>query len=159
MPISSLSLKGRALRYLAAREHSRAELESKLQPHEQEPGQLARLLDELIARDLLSEARALESLLHRRSDRLGAARLRQELKQKGIDRQSVNDALGRLKPSELARARQVRLKKFGANTPDARERARQMRFLAARGFSAEIVRQAVRGGDDTDAFLPGAELD
>ena len=36
------SLKGRALRLLSQREHSRAELERKLAPHEEVPGELAK---------------------------------------------------------------------------------------------------------------------
>ena len=53
----SLSLKGRALRLLTGREHSRAELERKLAVHEEEPGQLAKVLDELQAKDFISESR------------------------------------------------------------------------------------------------------
>jgi regulatory protein len=150
MSTPSPSLKGRALRHLAAREHSRAELEQKLRPHEEQPGQLARLLDELVARDLLSEARAVESLIHRRSQRFGAAKLRHELGRKGIGREQVDAAMEGLKPTELARARAVRQQKFGSQAGDAQQRARQMRFLAARGFSAEVIRQAVTGADDED---------
>ena len=40
----TLSLTGRALRLLSAREHSRAELERKLARFEEEPGALARVL-------------------------------------------------------------------------------------------------------------------
>ena len=66
-----LSLKGRALRLLAAREHSRTELERKLRPHEETPGQLAQLLDELQAKDFISEARVIESGINRRAGRFG----------------------------------------------------------------------------------------
>ena len=62
------SLKGRALRYLAAREHSWAELQAKLARHvtyEDEPGALTRVLDELAAKGFINEARVAESLLHR----------------------------------------------------------------------------------------------
>ena len=150
MPAPAPSLRGRALRYLAAREHSRAELERKLRPHAPEPEELGQLLDEFQRRDLLNESRMVESLLHRRAGRLGAARLRQELNQKGIDRDSVHEAIERLKSTELGRASQVREKKFGSVPPDARAQGRQMRFLASRGFSAEVVRQAVRGAKDED---------
>ena len=73
----ALSLKGRALRYLAAREHSRAELECKLAAHEEEPGQLARVLDDLQAKDFISDSRVVESVINRRAGKLGAARVRQ----------------------------------------------------------------------------------
>ena len=49
------SLKGRALRLLSGREHSRAELERKLQPFEEEPGSLAAALDELQSKGFINE--------------------------------------------------------------------------------------------------------
>ena len=61
------SLKGRALRLLSRREHSRRELERKLQPYEEEPGKLAQALDELQAKGFISEQRVVESVLHRRA--------------------------------------------------------------------------------------------
>ena len=75
MGFAALSVKGRALRYLAQREHSRAELERKLRIHEEEPGQLAQVLDELQAKDFISEARVVQSVLHQRAPRMGAARV------------------------------------------------------------------------------------
>src|SRR6185369_17638489 len=122
MPADQLSLKGRALRLLGTREHSRAELERKLAAREEEPGQLRRVLDELQARGFIDERRVLESVLHRRSARLGAARIRQELQGKGLDPQLVTGALESLRSTELQRAREVWRKKFGAVPADARER-------------------------------------
>jgi len=141
MPFGQLSLKGRALKLLAAREHSRPELERKLASHEQEPGELARVLDELQARGFIDERRVVDSLVHRRAGKLGATRLRQELQAKGISDEAVRDAMTHLQASELDRAREVWLKKFGGPASDAHERARQMRFLAARGFSGEVIRR------------------
>lgn len=151
-----LSLKGRALRLLSGREHSRAELERKLKGHEEMPGQLARTLDELQAKGFISEARVVESLIHRRAAKLGAARIRQELQAKGLAPEAVAEAVASLKDTELARAREVWRRKFGreggesegAAPPDAAARARQARFLLTRGFGAEVVRRVVRGMDD-----------
>ncbi len=148
MLAQTLSLKGWALRLLAAREHSRAELERKLRPVAQELGQLDQLgpiLDDLAARDFINEGRVAESLLHRRAAKLGSARLRQELNQKGLGREDVDLAMHSLQSTELERARQVRLKKFGEAPPKAEAAARQMRFLLARGFPADIVRKALLG--------------
>jgi regulatory protein len=143
-----LSLKGRALKYLAAREHSRAELERKLAEHEEEPGQLARLLDELEAKGFLSQARFVESLIHRKSARFGAARMRQELQGHGLDQDMLSETLAALRATELDRARAVWQKKFDRAPADPAERARQMRFLASRGFAAEVVRRVVQGTDE-----------
>ena len=83
MGFTTLSLKGRALRLLGQREHSRAELLRKLSPHVQEGEDLNAVLDELQSKDFINEARVVESVLHRRASRLGAARIRQELQSKG----------------------------------------------------------------------------
>ena len=139
------SLKGRALRLLSGREHSRAELQRKLAQHETEPGELARALDELEAKGFINEQRVVESVLNRRASRLGAARVRQELQAKGLDPQAVAEAVAGLQDSEEPRAREVWSKKFGAPPLDANDRARQMRFLLTRGFSSDVVRRVVRG--------------
>ena len=143
-----LSLKGRALRYLSQREHSRLELERKLREHEQTPGELSRILDELQARGFISQERVAESVVNRRASRLGTARIRQELIAKGLDAQTVADTVQSLRGTEAQRAREVWKKRFGEPAPDAAGRAKQMRFLAARGFAPEVIRRVVGGADD-----------
>lgn len=146
------SLKGRALRLLARREYSRAELERKLAAFEEVPGTLAQALDALQAKDFINEQRVVDSVVHRRAPRLGAGRVRQELERKGLDREAVASAVAALASTELARARDVWQKKFGSTAPvDAADRARQMRFLASRGFSGEVVRRVVNAPDDDEA--------
>ena len=147
-PGLGLSLKGRALRYLAAREHSRAELERKLGPHEETPGQLAQLLDELQAKDFISEARVVESVINRRAGRFGAARIKYELLNKGLGAEAVAGAMDSLKSSELERAREIWRRKFDGPAADAAGRARQMRFLAARGFGGDVIRRVVSQTDE-----------
>ncbi|MCL1960953.1 MAG: recombination regulator RecX [Desulfovibrionaceae bacterium] len=152
---AALSLKGRALRYLAAREHSRAELERKLAPHLPRDGdgdgaaELARVLDELTARGFISEARVAESVLHRRAARLGGARVLHELRAKGLPDDVMTDAAERLRATELTRARQVWQSRFGQPPQSAAEQARQTRFLAGRGFSGDVIRRtlAAAGGE------------
>ena len=148
MGFDKISLKDRALRLLAGREHSRAELEKKLAPHEQEPGEVQRALDELQAKGFISEQRVVESVIHRRSARLGAGRVKQELQAKGVSAEAVAEAVDRLRGTETERAREVWRKKFGEPAADAAGRAKQMRFLASRGFGAEAIRRVVRGADD-----------
>ena len=146
------SLKGRALRLLAGREHSRSELEKKLLAHEETAGQLAQVLDELQEKDFISETRVVQSVINRRASRFGAARIRHELLAKGVDREQVDDALRSLQASELERARELWQQKFGskgeAGPLDAATRARQMRFLLARGFGGAVVSQVLRGVRD-----------
>lgn len=148
MAFDKPSLKGRALRLLSGREHSRAELERKLQSFEEEPGTLAQALDELQAKGFISEQRVIESVLHRRAAKLGTARIKQELQGKGLDPLAVSEALAGLKGSERERAQAVWRKKFGSPPADAQAAAKQMRFLAARGFGGDVIRRVVAGADD-----------
>jgi regulatory protein len=148
MAFDKPSLKGRALRLLSGREHSRAELERKLQSFEEEPGTLAQALDELQAKGFISEQRVIESVLHRRAAKLGTARIKQELQGKGLDPLAVSEALAGLKGSERERAQEVWRKKFGSPPADAQAAAKQMRFLAARGFGGDVIRRVVAGADD-----------
>ena len=142
------SLKGRALRLLSQREHSRKELEQKLKLHEETPGELAEALDFLAAKDFINEKRVVESVVNRRSTKLGAARVRQELMAKGLPADDIAEAVEALRGTELERALAVWRKKFGAPPSDASERAKQVRFLVSRGFAAEVVRRVVAGADE-----------
>ena len=151
MTLTALSLKGRALRYLAAREHSRAELERKLQSYEEAPGELARVLDELEVKGFIDEQRVVESVVHRRAGRLGTSRIRHELQGKGLDAQTVQTAVAQLQATELERAREVWRRKFREPANDTASRAKQMRFLASRGFGAEAIRRVVTGADEEEA--------
>jgi regulatory protein len=143
LPGAQLSLKGRALRLLGNREHSRVELERKLAQHEQEPGQLQRVLDELQAKGFIDEQRVVSSVLHRRAPRLGAMRIRQELQGKGLAPALVAEAVAQLKATEAQRAREVWQRRFGELPANVQERARQARFLAARGFGGEVIRRVL----------------
>lgn len=136
-----LSLKGRALRLLSQREHSRTELERKLAPHEAQAGALAGVLDELQAKGFISESRVVESVIHRRASKLGTARVQQELAAKGLSAASMSEALEHLRSTEFERAREVWARKFGETANDPKERAKQVRFLLSRGFAAEVVRK------------------
>lgn len=144
---SGPSLKGRALRLLALREHTRSELEKKLARHGPDPDELRQALDELEAKGFICEQRVLESVLHSRATRLGTRRVRQELQAKGVSEQGLAEAVARLRDTELARAREVWRKKFGQLATEPKERARQARFLLTRGFAGEVVRRVTQCED------------
>lgn len=150
MAFDQPSLKGRALRLLSGREHSRSELERKLARFEEEPGSLALALDDLQAKGFISEQRVVESVLNRRAGKLGAQRIKQELQAKGLDPHAVMQAVAELRSTELVRAQAVWVKKFGTPAQDASEAARQMRFLAARGFGGDVIRRVVKAADRAD---------
>lgn len=131
------------MRYLSGREHSRTELERKLAPYAQDPSEIASVLDALQAKGFISEERVAASLVSRRSTRWGDRRIRQELHAKGLNADTITQAMEPLEGTELERAQATWERKFGTPATDAAGRARQMRFLLMRGFSMDAVRQAV----------------
>ncbi len=157
MGFGAPSLKGRALRYLAQREHSRAELERKLARHAEDgpdasaAEQIARVLDELSSAGLQSETRVADAVLRVQGARFGSHKLRQTLLAKGLDAELIGQTLALGRGSELERATEVWRRKFGTAPADAAERARQQRFLAGRGFGGEVIRRVVRGGGDDES--------
>ena len=144
MPAPPPSLRARALKALARREYSRQELQARLQPFAEDPEELVPLLDELEKRGWLSEARFVEQLTTVRRRRFGAARILHELREKGVSEAALAAAQSQLKGSEVEAARTVWKKKFGRLPTTLAERAKQSRFLASRGFSAEVVHKVLR---------------
>ena len=163
------SLKSKALACIAQREHSRVELRRKLLTHIDHQArktvvaplaseapllaasterEVDELLDWLASKDLLNVERFVETRVRVRAARFGNLRIRHELAQHGVELHA--QAAMDLKRSELARARAVWTKRFGTPAADAAGRAKQMRFLAARGFSAEVVRRVVADVHEAD---------
>jgi regulatory protein len=89
-----------------------------------------------------------EQVVHVRRSKFGSRRIVHELQQKGIDEDLIAAALPHLKETELETARTVWRKKFGAMPINAKERAKQIRFLMSRGFTSEIIRQVLRSQDE-----------
>ena len=129
---------------LGRREHSRQELQAKLQPFAEDPDELNALLDELERRGWLSEARFVEQLTTSRRRKFGATRIVHELREKGVSEEAVAAAQAQLKAGEVDAARAVWKKKFGKLPRSLQERGKQARFLAGRGFSAEVVHQVLK---------------
>lgn len=132
----------RAVKLLARREHTRVELARKLAPHGT-PEEIDTVLNELAKNGLQSDARFAESYLRSQAARLGAARLRQTLRQKGVAAELIADHVEEL-PDEFRRAHAVWQKKFSAAPADRSDWARQARFLQGRGFSVEVIRKLLK---------------
>ena len=143
-----LTLRERALRLLARREHSRSELARKLQPHVVPEDDLNVLLDELARRKQLSDERYAESRANTLSRKFGAARIAQELRAKGLDKGLAEQAVAAARATEVERARAVWTKKFRVPAASREERAKQMRFLQSRGFSFDAIRAVIRSADE-----------
>jgi regulatory protein len=146
-----VTLRLRALNILARREHSRAELARKLAPYA-EAEAVEALLDQLEQENLLSSSRYVEMLAHARAGKHGSLRLKAELREKGVAENDMSVALQTAREQDLASARAVWQKKYGALPSQiansASERARQFRFLASRGFPAEVIRRVIGGIED-----------
>ena len=155
MSFVKLSLKGRALKLLSQREHSRLELQRKLAEHVEEGDDLGAVLDELEKRGFISEERVVESVIHSKAGRYGSARLLQELRSKGLDDEIVRNVGEQLRDTELQRAQEIWRKRFGEPPADIKEKAKQLRFLASRGFSGAVASRVLRdapysGTDESD---------
>jgi regulatory protein len=143
-PDTPAQLKARALRHLARREHSRAELSRKLAPHAASPDSLEALLDELRAKKQLSDERYAEARAHWLSRKYGAARIREDLKAKGV----ADAVAARVSPDgELEKARAILARKYREAATTREEKARRMRFLQSRGFAYDTIRSALRVDD------------
>ena len=141
------TLRERALALLSRRERTRAELESRLSPYAESAPRLAALLDELTARGLLSDERFVDVQMRALGRKFGAARVRRQLERSGASAALVRGAVRDIEATELARARSIWAKRFGEPPKDALDRARQQRFLHARGFSFDVIRRVVEGSD------------
>lgn len=136
-------LRERALRLLARREHSRAELVRKLEHAGFAVEDIAPLLDEFEAKNWLSDQRFAESWVADHRARSGKVKLAFELRQHGVSDNVIKAVLAKQQDSEIARAHEIWRKKFGSAPKDATEKARQMRFLQSRGFTQDVIRVAV----------------
>ncbi len=141
------SLRERALALLARREYSRQELAQRLAPHAETPSALNTLLDELVARKQLSDARYADARATVLGRKFGTARIEHELQAKGVAAETIARIAHAARASELVRARGAWTRRFGRPPADALERAKQMRFLRGRGFSFDAIR-AVVGGEE-----------
>ncbi|MDN0084550.1 recombination regulator RecX [Crenobacter sp. SG2305] len=152
------SLRARALDLLSRREYSRVELARKLAPHADSAEELDTLLAELTERGWQSDSRFAEQFSHVRSQKYGARRVAQELRMKGVDDATIRELAGSGE-DEFPIARAQWQKKFGQKADSPQEKAKQMRFLAARGFSGGVIRRVLEAaGDDDDGMLDGFDV-
>lgn len=140
-PDSRDELKARALRYLVRREHSRDELARKLAPYAESTETLEGLLRELESRKQLSNERFAEARTRQLARKYGAARIRHDLKDKGVEAALVERVS---MEGELERARAILQRKYREAATTREERAKRARFLQSRGFSYQTIYQAVR---------------
>ncbi len=135
-----------AMDLLARREHSERELIRKLATRGFDNDLIETTIADLIAENLLSNVRFAESFVYSRFQKgSGPQKIHSELRERGIDDGLILDSIAEYELQWRDLVRQVREKKFGTAQPqDYKERARQMRFLQQRGFTADQISQAFR---------------
>jgi regulatory protein len=140
----------KAMDYLARREHGRSELLNKLTRF----GFEADVADDAVARlvedGLQSDVRFAEAFVRSRINQgKGPAKIRADLREKGVNDGVTEDGIREAGEDWYALAVEVRLKKFGPEqSADFKEKARQMRFLQSRGFEQDQIQAAVSAGGD-----------
>ena len=144
-PDNVVELRARALRLLARREHTRQELENKLSPHAGSSEDLQGLIAGLKQKNQLSEERYAEERARRLSRKYGAARIRQDLKAKGVSEELVSRFSS--SADELQKAKAILERKYRTHAATREERAKRMRFLQGRGFSFDIIRSLLSSRD------------
>jgi regulatory protein len=127
------------------REHSRAELARKLQPHAESVEALQALLDQLAASKQLSDERYAEGRVRILSRKYGTARVRHDLRSKGVSDQIVTSISSE---GELERAKAILARKYREPAATPEERARRARFLQSRGFPMELIARLLRGSEE-----------
>lgn len=137
-PDSPQELKARALRYLVRREHSRDELARKLAPYAESNEILEGVLRELESRKQLSNERFAEARASWLARKYGAARIRLDLKSKGVSEEVADRAVAEL--DDVAKAKQILARKYRAPATTREERAKRARFLQSRGYSHDTIR-------------------
>jgi regulatory protein len=137
-------LRARALRLLARREHSRAELRRKLEPHVEEGVDLEALLDDFTKRGWLSEERFVEQTVRAKARKFGPVKIAHHLREKGIGEEGIAAALAQAKAGEAGALEAAWRSRFGRLPEDAADKARQVRFLQGRGFALESIMKLLR---------------
>ena len=146
---SPTAVRRAAMDLLARREHGRAELARKLRQRGAEAELIDSALERLSEEGLLSDERFLESFIRSRANAgYGPLRIRDELNQRGLPRAAVERALADNPIDWAENLHELWQRRFAGLPADARERAKQGRFLLYRGFAHEAVSRLLRGAGD-----------
>ncbi|MBT3504542.1 MAG: regulatory protein RecX [Piscirickettsiaceae bacterium] len=143
--MTAQSITARAVNLLSRREHSQAELRTKLRKAEFELDEINITIDKLAEADIQSDARFAENYLRYRSQRgFGSQKIRLELKERGVDSDTIDTAFKQADVDWFELAITVRNKRFGVQAPDnLKDRAKQQRFLQYRGFTHEQINESL----------------
>jgi len=134
-----------AVRLLARRDYSFAELEGKLAQKGYNHAAIQDALEICVRQGLQSDIRFVESLCRTRIRQgYGPIRIRQELQSKHISREMVEEVLRSFEEEWLDHARCVWEKKYmPSDEASFAEKQKQKQFLLYRGFPMEIITRVI----------------
>ena len=137
-----------AIRLLARREHSLAELERKLAARGHTPDAVATTLAKVVADGYQSDERFAESFVRLRLGRgQGVLKIRAGLRERSIDDDMAATFLDLGDDEWQQMATMALYKRFGESPPQNRaEWAKRARFLASRGFPSDVVSRVIDAG-------------
>lgn len=138
-----------ALNLLARREHSVHELRRKLLEKGHHSAEVDTVVSDLVRDKLLSDERFIEMYLHARVNKgYGPLHIVAALRERGVGKELIAQFIDGRDDVWQQRAAEARLKRFGRTLPGGfAERARQARFLAARGFSGAQIGAVLKNDD------------
>jgi regulatory protein len=140
----TISIKSKALSFLARREHAYSELFTKLQRYTDNLDEIHTILDDLKQKGWLSEERYVAGYISAKKNKYGSLKIRYNLQQKKVDPDLVEQILNQNASDEYQIAHKIWQRKFGDKTPnDTKEKMRQSRFLQSRGFSYDIIMRII----------------
>lgn len=142
------SLRARAMRFLARREHSRAELRRKLAAGVPEGEDVERLLDDLASRGWLSDARFAEQVARAKASRFGPRKLAHYLRARGVDDEAIAAGIKGAGLDGEAGLEAIWRSRYRAVPGDEREKLRQVRFLQGRGFAVDEIFRFLKSIED-----------
>lgn len=138
------TLRERALRLLAQRECSRLELQRRLAARGGNAQEIVALLDELAQAGYLSDERFADSRVRNRAGTVSRRYIAEELKQHGVETEVAAEALHQLEQDDYDTAFALWQRKFGKPPANDKEKARQVRYLQARGFNLSLILRLLR---------------
>jgi regulatory protein len=142
--VAAPALKAQAVRLLARREYARAELEEKLVAKGAARSDVRVVVDELAAGGYLSNERYAHAVSRQMAGRYSRRSIAGELKAKGIAAEDIATALAATGVDDDAALEALWRRRFGELPADDREKARQIRFLQARGFAVSAILKLLR---------------
>lgn len=128
---------------LSRREHSQAELLTKLAMKGLDPSLSRSVLADFVERGWQSDARFAQSFVRQRVAKgQGEMRIRAELRARQVGESDIYQALEALSPDWFESALLVYQRKYSQPAGDWKEQQKRMRYLQYKGFSNEQIRYA-----------------